>query len=303
MKKIIKALFLISVLVLVYYYRVNIVDYIVTNYIYNKEIEAPEPNEYKRDYDFSFIKRTDDFSPDNKQDLYNIFYTILNNGYSEFTFYCGDEYESCQEDVKELTQSDNQTLGTINNYVHPFNSYKSIHIGMNNFGKIVVKVEKLYSEEDIVNINNKVDALYNLLITPSMSVETKIKTVHDYIIKNTSYDTNYIKGTLDRNIKSNTAYGPLFSGKALCGGYTDLMELFLEKMSIKSYKIASERHIWNYVYTGNSWKHLDLTWDDPITSTGRSLLEYDYYMISTAKLVSLKDDEHTYNKNFYLEAN
>ena len=37
--------------------------------------------------------------------------------------------------------------------------------------------------------------------------------------------------------KSEIAYGPLFEGYAVCGGYTDLMELFLEKMNIKSYKI------------------------------------------------------------------
>ena len=81
------------------------------------------------------------------------------------------------------------------------------------------------------------------------------------------------------------------------------MELFLEKMNIKSYKIASENHIWNYVYINNNWKHLDLTWDDPITNTGKNVLQYDYYLLDTKALENKKDNEHIYNKNFYLEAN
>ena len=42
---------------------------------------------------------------------------------------------------------------------------------------------------------------------------------------------------------SDIAYGPLFEGYGICGGYTDAMELFLEKMGIESYKISSDQHV------------------------------------------------------------
>ena len=47
-----------------------------------------EKNEYYRDYDFDFVQNTDDFEPDNTQDILNIFYTVINSGMENFTFYC-----------------------------------------------------------------------------------------------------------------------------------------------------------------------------------------------------------------------
>ena len=50
------------------------------------------------------------------------------------------------------------------------------------------------------------------------------------------------------------------------------MELFLEKMNVKSYKISGEKHVWNAVEINGVWKHLDLTWDDPVASDGNDYL-------------------------------
>ncbi len=302
MKTVIKSFILLVILFLVVFYKNDITDYVVKNYFDKKSIEVPDSNSYKRDYDFMFVQNTDNFYPNNKQELYNVFYTILNNGYHKFSFYCGDEYKDCSKDIAELTEPTNEILGALNNYVHPFNSYKSIHISMNHFGKITVDVKKIYSNEDITKINNQIDVLYKSLIKPGMTNEMKIKTIHNYIINNTKYDTKYNNNPLDKNTKSNTAYGPLFNKVSLCGGYTDLMELFLEKMNIKSYKISSEKHIWNYAYVNNSWKHLDLTWDDPVTNTGKNLLEYNYFLINTQKIKALNDKQHIYDKSLYLEA-
>ena len=301
MKKIFSVLFLFGIFLIIYLYRTDITKYLVYNYIYKKEIEIPTSNEYRRSYDFELIKLTDNFYPNNKKELYNVFYTILNNGYEEFTFYCGEEYKDCSDDLKNITNSQDQILSTINNYVHPFNSYNSINVNINNLGRINVKIEKLYNSEDIHKINSEVNRIYNLIIKPNMTDEQKIKTVHDYIINNTSYDKTWVNST-NKLSKANTAYGPLYNKVALCGGYTDLMELFLEKMNIKSFKIASDNHIWNYVYLNGNWKHLDLTWDDPVTNTGKNLLQYDYYLLTTPQLKLKHDNEHTYNENLYLEA-
>ena len=73
-----------------------------------------------------------------------------------------------------------------------------------------------------------------------------IRKIHNYIINNTKYDS----ARADSNIidyDSDIAYGPLLEGYALCGGYTEAMELFLEKLHIKSFRVASEEHIWNAV--------------------------------------------------------
>lgn len=302
MKKAISIIFWLTIITFVYLYRNQITTYIVDNYIYKREIEVPDSNEYRRNYDFLLVQNTTNFYPNNKQELYNVFYTILNNGYTDFTFYCAKEYDNCTTDVANITNSNNQMLAAINNMVHPFNSYSKININMNNLGRINVKIEKLYNDNDIIQINNEIDKIYNSIIKDNMTTDQKIKAIHDYIINNTIYDKTWVNST-NKADKSNTAYGPLFSKKALCGGYTDLMELFLEKLNIKSYKIASDNHIWNYIYIDKNWYHYDLTWDDPVTNTGKNLLQYNYYKLTTQALENKKDNEHNYNKSLYLEAN
>ncbi len=303
MKKVISFLFCLMLLGIVYYYRTDITKYIIDNYIYKKEIDLPDSNEYRRNYDFSFVQETSNFYPNNKQELYNVFYTILNNGYDSFTFYCGDEYTNCEKDIKELTQENNQILSTINNYVHPYNSYSSINVNMNSLGRINVNITKLYSSDDIYTLNNYINTNYSKIINDKMTDSEKIKAAHDFIINNSTYDKTWKETKSENRIhKSNIAYGPLIEKIGLCGGYTDAMELFLEKMGIKSYKIASDNHIWNYVYINNSWKHLDLTWDDPVTNTGKEILQYDYYLLDTKTLENKKDNEHNYPKEYYIEA-
>ncbi len=304
MKRILSFLFFVGLFFITYIYHEDITKYIVNNYIYKKEIIITDSNKYKRNYNFEFIQQTDNFVPNNKQELYNVFYSILNNGWTNFTFYCGEEYLNCKDDIQDLTSENNVILSYINNFVHPYNSYSSISINMNNFGRINVKVNKLYSTNDIYLLDKFITTTYNTLIKNTMTDEQKIKTIHDYIINNSRYDQEWVSLTSDnRTHKSNTAYGPLMEHIGLCGGYTDAMALFLEKMHIKNYKIASDKHIWNYVYINNNWKHLDLTWDDPVTNTGNNVLQYDYYLINTKTLENKFDNEHNYPKNIYIEAN
>ena len=123
--------------------------------------------------------------------------------------------------------------------------------------------------------------------------------IHDYIINNTKYDEQ----RSDNNIieyKSDTAYGALIEGYALCGGYTDSMMLFLEKFNIKSYKISSENHVWNHVYLNKNWYNLDLTWDDPINKDGKDLLEHTFFLITNEEMLKLDTTEHTFDESVYL---
>ena len=76
-----------------------------------KEVTLTASNDYTRDYDFNYVKRTDDFTPSNYQDLLNIYYTVLNSGEEEFSFYCTDEYSECINDVDSL--ANNQKVNSL----------------------------------------------------------------------------------------------------------------------------------------------------------------------------------------------
>ena len=264
-----------------------------------KEVVLTASNDYSRDYSFNFVSLTDDFSPKNYQDLLNIYFTILNSGEDEFSFYCQDDYKECLTDVDNLA-NDQKTLSAINNFVHPFNSFRHLETTYDDYGKVTLKIDHIYNSSEIKLINAKVKEIETEIWNSTMNDEEKIKQAHNYIINNSKYD----KDRSDNNIvnyKSDTAYGTLLEGYSLCGGYTDAMELFLEDLNIKSYKIASENHVWNAVNLNNTWYHLDLTWDDPITNDGSDILEYNFFLITTPELEEIENEQHNYDKAIYSE--
>ena len=59
--------------------------------------------------------------------------------------------------------------------------------------------------------------------------------------------------------------------------------------------------MWNAVFLNNSWYHLDLTWDDPITSDGSDILEYNFFLITTKELQEIEQEQHNYDYNIYSE--
>ena len=301
LKKILATLGLIFIFIGLFLMKKDDIFTIFNDYVLkeNKVVTIGEKNEYYRDYDFAFVKNTSNFSPSNYQDILDIYYTVINAGKSNFTFYCPKEYTSCIDDIKTLS-NDQNTLSDINNYVHPYNGFSHIESEYDSLGRVTINVVRNYTEEDINLINKKIDELMPQLTSNYNSLETNIKNVHDYIINYAWYDS----ARSDNNVltyKSDTAYGPLFQGYAICGGYTDLMQLFLERLNVKNFRVSSDNHIWNALYINNTWKHLDLTWDDPVASDGKDYLEYNYFLIDTNQLLTLEQTQHNFNLEHYTE--
>lgn len=306
MKKLITTItLLLTIGFLIIYYR-EIIQFLMIHVIYQDEVLVKEANQYEKNNQWEFVKETDNFKPESKQDILNIFYTALNRGWDELTFYCPDSYKDCLDDVNEITSNQN-TLSYVNNFVSTYNSYNKIRVNMNNFGRVNIEIQHIYQSSDIAELQAKVDEIYNEIMQDDMTDSDKVKAAHDYIINRTVYDeerSNEIKSGVgsDRIHTSNTAYGPLFIGKAICGGYTDAMALFLDKIGLPNFKIASENHIWNVVYIDGQWKHLDLTWDDPVVDTGENILTYNYFLISTDDLKKKNEAQHQFDKSIFQEA-
>lgn len=301
MKKIIGLLLVIDVFFLCLIYNDKIINFIVNTFSnYNKDATVLNNNEYANNNDYSYVKLTDDFVPKNKNDIINIYYTILNSGMSSFTFYCSNEYKDCINDINYI--SNNQILlSEINNFVPIYNSFQNIDTEFDSLGKVTITITHNYTNSQIEIIESKVDDIYNELIKDNMTDNEKIKSIHDYIINTTKYDTDRSDNKITK-YHSDIAYGALIEHYAICGGYADSMKLFLDKLNIPNYKISSENHIWNLVKLDNKWYHLDLTWDDPVTSTGEDVLEYDYFLITTEQLKKLETDQHIFDENVYQEA-
>lgn len=305
MKKLLSYGLLIIVLLGVAFYNDTISNFIMTNFIYKREIVVESPNKYKKDIDVQFVKPVNDFEPHSKKDLMNILYTILNNGWDEFTFFCDPKYKSCVDDINNLI-SDKNLVSNLNNFVHPYNTYNRMFVNYNNFGKITINVEKIYSNDQIKLVDAEIDRIINILIKPTMSDTEKIKIFHDYIINNTIYDSenaDKLKANkeVDTSTFSHSAYGLLFNHKALCGGYSDTMSIFLDKIGITNIKISNVSHVWNLVLIDGKWLHLDLTWDDPVVNTNENLLLHNYFLITNTELQTKDNTNHKFDQTIYSE--
>lgn len=305
-KKVLTTVLVISAVIagIFYYVGTNYKDEIYLYYRDNilkvKDNIKINKNEYYKEKDYAYVQNTNDFIAKDKKHLLNIFYTIINSGTEDFTFYCSNNYTNCTNDVEQLVK-DKDTLSHINNFVHPYNSFKNINTSFDNYGEVNIKVNKIYSKEDIILLNNKIDEIINKEIKQNMNDRQKITAIHNYIINNGRYATDKIREKNPNN-SYNKANDILMNGYGLCSSYADAMAIFLYKLGIENYKIASDVHIWNLVYINNKWLHLDLTWDDPITTSGKDKLENIFLLINNDRLKELKVEKHNYNKEVYKEA-
>ena len=292
MKDIFKICFLLCCIAVVYIFKDNISNFIVDDIVYRGSNKVLTYNEYYLDYDYAYVKNIDTKNVKNRQEVLNMFYTILNSGDDNFSFYC--DYSECLTDVKNLTSYETD-ITDINNFVHPFNSFSTINIDIANSGKITVKTKKVYSDDEIEFIKDYIKTFIDLNIKDEMSNYDKIKLFHDYVINNTVYDKDKIQ-------ESYTAYSLITTGKSICGGYSDIMAIYLNMLGIQNYKITSDNHVWNLVNLDGSWYHLDLTWDDPVASDGNQYLLHNFFLIKTKELLELDVVEHAFNREIFAEA-
>ena len=299
MKKLTTLVFLVGVLLATYTYRDEIIGFLAAKVIDNSEVSLEYKNSYYLNYNFEFVKNVDEFDIKDKDDLLDLYYTIINSGVSNFEFYCPREYTNCMQDVIDVANNQDD-LSNINGFVHPFNSFDTVETSYDSFGRVRLSIIKTYTDLEIVEINEKIKQIVDDKLKNKSDKREIIKIIHDYIINSTKYD----KDRTDHNIityASNTAYGVLFEGYGICSGYADAMALFLNYYNIPNYKVASENHVWNAVYLDGKWYHLDLTWDDPILSSGEEVLDDTYFLITTEKLKEINDSQHRFDDTIFRE--
>ena len=293
-------------LIFCFTYREEIVNFVMSSAIQNKQVALPNDDEENNfnNYEFQFVKETNDFHVKSRQDILNVIYTILNHGITDFTFYCDKDYERCTDDLSDISQ-DQVLLSTINNFVSPYNSYEKVYFKISSYGEVNMSIDKLYSDEEIRSIESKIAEFETINIKEGMSVRDKIKAFHDYLINNSVYDkerANAIENGNDtQSSNSHKATGPLVYGMALCSGYSDAMKIYLDKLGVPNYKISNSNHIWNLVKLDGEWLHLDLTWDDPVTTDGSNILLDRFFLVTTDKLHELDPTGHNFNAEYYPE--
>ena len=296
---VILTIFASSVFVYGYLYEKEIINLIADYYDRNPDVLVN--NEYKKEIEIDFVKLTDNFEPDTYGDLVNIYYTIIYSGMDEFTFYCHKDYINCIPDIVEIN-NDKDLLSQLNNFVNVFNSFKSIKTTYTSNGKVTLSVNKIYSNDDIMIINNKLDKLENEILQGKENDYDKVLAIHDYIVNNTKYN---IADENKAGTASSNAIGVLFNHLATCNGYTDAASILLDRANIPNVRISNDKHIWNLVYVNGKWLHLDVTWDDPINKLDidKQVLSHDYFLKTSSEFEEIgltnPESKHNFSKSLY----
>lgn len=119
----------------------------------------------------------------------------------------------------------------------------------------------------------------------------RIKLFHDWIINRTDYIANGEKYTWRLD-------GPIIYAKSVCEGYSKAFSYLCQSVGIECICISGTGngggHMWNMVKVDGKWYHIDVTWDDPLTTSGKPMLRYDYFLISEAKI----REDHTIDNTF-----
>lgn len=114
--------------------------------------------------------------------------------------------------------------------------------------------------------------------------ESKIRAVHDYLIKKLEYDSSVSHDNI-YNI-----YGALINELTVCEGYARTFKYIMDDMRIECIIACGtainsagnmENHAWNYVKLDGRWYAIDVTWDDPVIIGNGYIgndVKYRYYL-------------------------
>ncbi|OPX42897.1 transglutaminase-like superfamily protein [Ruminiclostridium hungatei] len=123
-------------------------------------------------------------------------------------------------------------------------------------------------------LNGKLDAIVAKIIKPTMTVEQKVRAIHDYVVKHITYDLKY------RDVQSvGSVMISIDQGRGVCGDYSQLFKDLCERVSIPCVYEAGDpytlNHAWNAVFINGEWKYVDTTWDDKDDGKVR----YTYFLV------------------------
>lgn len=254
---------------------------------------------------------TASFIVNNDDDLYRTLKAAIDNVDSNVNITFKNNY--LEFDMNKIDDKIDELSNTIQNklagpdYIDTIKtelSTRSSASGVESCNAVVTISYKLPREtilKQASELNEKAVSIIKSIIKPGMSAFQKELTIHNYIVNSCRYDyENLLSSTIPA--ESYTAYGVLVLGVGVCEGYSNAMNLLLNMAGLDCRIITGtaggQDHAWNIVKLDDgNYYQVDVTWDDPITPSGKQILSYDYFNLTDAQM----SRDHTWNKALYPE--
>ncbi len=131
-------------------------------------------------------------------------------------------------------------------------------------GDIVTTVQPIYLG-DVEELPARIAAFNDKLNTVVAYAKRAKTTVGRLLLANDYFCANY---AYDTTGSIYSAEGFFSTGTGVCQAYSLAFQAVLDKLGIENTTAASRdmNHMWNVVKVDGSWYHVDVTWNDPISS-------------------------------------
>ena len=196
----------------------------------------------------------------------------------------GDIYKGDLDEVfqKVFRIDDKETSDDFDYLKGNVKMYRLSASGNSKHSKFTFVVEYRETAGQLAKVNDYVSSTLEDLNLDGKSTYQKVKAIHNHIINNTKYDKTY---------KKYSAYNAI-NGSAVCQGYSLLFYKMAIEAGVPCRCVTSDNHAWNIVKLGKKWYHIDVTWDDPISS--KPMLVYTYFLFGSKQV----DKTHTLSDEF-----
>lgn len=246
-----------------------------------------------------------DFTTENKKEEFAKVPSSIINNTDEFYYVIGHALHNFESEIElqiNKYNSQDYKLEIINKVVEDYpnidygydGAEASIIAYKNGTAKMTINIKYEFSKEYMMEMRRlseeKAEEIISKVIKIGMSDYEKELALHDYVVNNSKYDKRLFTGNMPS--ESYTDYGILVKGTGVCAGYARALYRLLNMANIECIYVTgygndetgSVAHAWNIVKIEGEYYHLDATWDDPVTYTGRAVITHNYFNVNDEKM-------------------
>ncbi|UUD35230.1 transglutaminase domain-containing protein [Mycoplasmopsis caviae] len=181
--------------------------------------------------------------------------------------------------------------------------------------KILIKPDSIRyrtdSAREEVELNSLMTAVIYKIISKNMTIEQKVRAIHNWVVENNEYLINWElknsdKEPLRSQCRSPYSYFTAQKRRIVCEGYARTFSRFLTLMNIPVWYIGGpaattsgqEGHAWNMVRINGKEYYFDPTWNDPSMDAsmdknfqGKRMMphRFKYYMLTWNQIKNTRD--------------
>lgn len=158
--------------------------------------------------------------------------------------------------------------------------------------QLTAQADRGVIEEQIAEFNTAILKALDA-IPENTSEKQRVRLIHNYIIRNTEYDSAAAEDEKFTVIpRAYDSYGAAVKGMAVCEGYSKFFQYLCYLTGIECGVVVGtgdgEPHMWNVAKVDGRWLHTDVTWDDPVGGKGKLFDDYlnlSWYYMSVDHVV------------------